>query len=57
MSNVAISRTNRNSMPGAWPMARVLEVLGTRVAMSAIRGKPSPVAATVLARLESQNSK
>jgi hypothetical protein len=49
------SNNNRSNVAGAWPMARVLEVLGTRVAMSAMRGKPSPVAAAVLARLESQN--
>lgn len=38
--------------PWHWSTARITEVLGTRVAMSALRGKPCPVAARVLARIE-----
>lgn len=40
------------TLPGSWPWSKVVEVLGTRVAMSAMRGKPSPVAAAVLLKLE-----
>lgn len=40
------------TVPGAWPEERAREVLGNRVAMSQIRGRPSPVAAQALRRLE-----
>jgi hypothetical protein len=36
-----------------WDTQRVVEVLATRNAMSAMRGKACPVAAKVLERLES----
>lgn len=37
-----------------WSNAKILEVLATRNAMSAMRGKPCPVAARVVERLESE---
>lgn len=43
----------QTKQPWHWSTAKVLEVLGTRVAMSAMGGKPNPVAARVLERLES----
>lgn len=43
---------NRSNIPGSWPPAKVLEVLATRVAIAAIRGEPSPVAALVIQRME-----
>lgn len=36
----------------AWPRERVLAVLSARVVQAAMGGKPSPVAAMVLARVE-----
>lgn len=47
-----VSCETRVSLAGAWETSRVLEVLSTRVALAALRGKPSPVAALVLARME-----
>lgn len=42
-------------MACAWSRTKVLEVLATRVAMAAMCGKPQPVAALVLARIEAMS--
>lgn len=44
------------ALPGAWPTAKILEVLGCRVARAAMGGKPQPIAATVVARLEASGN-
>lgn len=44
----------RNTIPGSWSEQRVLEVLGLKCVVWALAGKPTPVAARVVARLESK---
>jgi len=42
---------NSNLPAGAWSLERVLKTLEIRNAMSAMRGRPCPVAARVVSRL------
>jgi len=46
---------NTTKFAAAWPISRVLEVLEMRNAMSAMRGKPCPVAVNVVARISAAN--
>lgn len=38
---------------GSWSRERVLSTLATRIVMAGMQGKQSPIAALVLARIES----
>lgn len=40
------------TLPGAWPLDRVVGLLANRNALAALHGRPCPVAAAVVARLE-----
>lgn len=42
----------KTTAPWHWTRERVIETLATRIAMAAMSGRPTPVAAAVLARLE-----
>lgn len=45
-------QTNKTvSIPGAWTMAKVEQVLGNAVANAMVRGKMSPVAELALSRM------
>jgi len=45
---------NGSMIPGAWPLARVLETLEMRNAMQAMRGRPCPVSVSVVRRLQNR---
>lgn len=51
--NVAANdRGTKPAMVAAWPVSKVLEVLGTRLAMSAMRGTQQPMTLLVIERME-----
>lgn len=42
-------------MVGAWSKQQIIEVLSVRIVVSALKGRPSPVAARVLNKIEASN--
>lgn len=50
--NNATQHSGARAMVGAWSTDRILSVLGRKVAMAAMGGRPQPVAALVVARIE-----